>query len=122
MITATLAPAASPALSLSLAAATLPVQQGRAAEAAAFQKAVVALEAAQADRAQRAEALRLNRRLWQAVMVAIADPDSDLPPALCQGLATLAVAVLREQDRHSPDLGFLIAINRQIMAGLAAWH
>ncbi|WP_083747592.1 flagellar biosynthesis regulator FlaF [Teichococcus deserti] len=103
-------------------AAALPLQHGRAGEAAAFQKAVGALVAAQEDKALRAGALTLNRRLWQAVMVAIADPDSSLPVALRQGLATLGVAVLREQDRHSPDLSFLIAIDRQIMAGLTAWH
>jgi flagellar biosynthesis regulator FlaF len=103
-------------------AAALPVLHARAAEAAAFQKVTSALVAARGDKALRAEALRLNRRLWQAVMVALADPDSRLPVAVRQGLAMLGVAVLREQDRHSPDLDFLIAIDRQITAGLAAWH
>ena len=102
--------------------APLPLQQGRAAEAAAFHQVLQQLRAAGTDKAARTEALRMNRRLWQAVLVALADPESPLAFPLRQGLATLGLAVLREQDRHQPDLAFLIAINQQILGGLAAYH
>ncbi|MFB9969578.1 flagellar biosynthesis regulator FlaF [Pseudoroseomonas cervicalis] len=89
-------------------------------EAAAFRSAATTLLAArEAGHEARGEALRLNRRLWQAVLIALAAPENALPMPLRQGLATLATTMLREMDRNRPDLAFLAAINQEIAAGLS---
>ncbi|GGG29941.1 hypothetical protein GCM10010964_17330 [Caldovatus sediminis] len=68
----------------------------------------------------RARALADNRRLWLAVEAAALHPANVLPAPLRADLVSLARAVQRELDLPSPDIGFLIGVNEQITAGLAA--
>jgi flagellar biosynthesis regulator FlaF len=67
-----------------------------------------------------ARALADNRRLWLAVESAALHPANLLPAPLRANLVSLARAVQRELDSPCPDLGFLIGVNEQIVAGLAA--
>ncbi|WP_408904111.1 flagellar biosynthesis regulator FlaF [Pseudoroseomonas cervicalis] len=69
---------------------------------------------------ERAAALQLLRRLWQAVLLALARPDNSLPEALRQGLGRLAATVLCELASPRPDLDLLLLLNGQVLAGLAA--
>ncbi|MCQ4161045.1 flagellar biosynthesis regulator FlaF [Roseomonas sp. GC11] len=100
------------------------LNESRAAEAAAFRHVCGSLRdaTAQRNRASRAAAVRKTKRLWHAVLIAVAHPESPLPMPLRQGLATLGTSVLAELDRHEPDLAFLLAVNEQILAGLAPYH
>lgn len=68
-------------------------------------------------------ALRLNRRLWNVFLNAATRQESPLPPAMRQNIASLGLFVLRHtmkvEVRPEPArLEILIAINRQIAAGL----
>ncbi|MDQ1080050.1 flagellar biosynthesis regulator FlaF [Pseudoroseomonas cervicalis] len=94
----------------------------RALEAAAFRQVNAALRAAGEDRLAREAAQAQARRLWQAVLVAIAAPESTLPLPLRQGLLSLGAAMLRELGRNRPDLDFILGINEQIAAGLGPQH
>lgn len=67
-----------------------------------------------------ARAVADNRRLWDAVLICVLDPDNALPRGLRAQLAGLARAVLRECDGEAPDLAFVAEMNEQIAAGLWA--
>ncbi|PHK96154.1 hypothetical protein CR162_04775 [Pseudoroseomonas rhizosphaerae] len=97
--------------------------EGRAAEAEAFRAAVSRLRQARSGGSgRRAAAVRVTRRLWQAVLLAVSSPGCPLPEALRDGFGLLGSAVLRELEREQPDLDFLIMVNEQVMAGLATYH
>ncbi|MCK8784664.1 flagellar biosynthesis regulator FlaF [Roseomonas sp. NAR14] len=66
----------------------------------------------------RARGLADSRRLWDAVLNLVQDPDNALPAALRASLASVAHAVLRECDAPEPDLRFIATINDNIAAGL----
>lgn len=106
------------------AAASIPAPphgQARAQEAAAFRLVQRRLRASRAAAPEEREAaLRLARRLWQGVLLALARPDSPLPEPLRQGLGRLAATVLRELAVPRPDLDLLLLLNGQVLAGLAA--
>lgn len=104
-----------------VAAAPLGPGRGRAQEAAAFRLVQRQLRASRAagPEAQGAALQRL-RRLWQAVLLALAHPDNPLPETLRQGLGRLAATVLQECARPRPDLELLLLLNGQVLAGLAA--
>jgi flagellar biosynthesis regulator FlaF len=68
----------------------------------------------------RARAVADNRRLWDAVLISVLDPDNALPRGLRAQLASLARTVLRECDGEAPDLAFVAEMNEQIAAGLWA--
>ncbi|ONG49552.1 hypothetical protein BKE38_20605 [Pseudoroseomonas deserti] len=105
-------------LSIAPAAAT-----ARANEAAAFEKVLVLLAAAhRGGEAARAQALRMNDKLWTAILQAVGNAESALALPMRQGLAALGVSVLREQGRAQPNLDLLIAINQRVLAGLATRH
>ncbi|WP_159993091.1 flagellar biosynthesis regulator FlaF [Roseomonas sp. 18066] len=107
-------------MTLSLAPAAT---AARANEAAAFEKVLGLLTAAhRGGEAARAQALRMNDKLWQAILQAVARADSALALPMRQGLAALGVAVLREQGRAQPNLDLLVAINQRVLAGLATRH
>lgn len=96
---------------------------GRAAEAEAFRAASARLRQARGGGAERCEAaMRVNRQLWQAVLLAVRHPESPLPGELRKGLELIGTAVLREMQRDLPDFEFLIMVNDQVMAGLATYH
>ncbi|MDQ1081103.1 flagellar biosynthesis regulator FlaF [Pseudoroseomonas cervicalis] len=120
-IAATFAPASAPASVLAALPTALALGTPREEEAAAFRSVAATLLAARdAGHEARACALRLNRRLWQAVLIALAAPENTLPVALRQSLAGLGCTMLREMDRNRPDLAFLAGINQEIASGLAA--
>ena len=85
-------------------------------EAEVFARATRAAE--QAEPLARARAVADNRRLWDAVHAAVMDPTNALPAALRGQIAGVALAVLRECDQPSPDLGFVAEMNDLFAAGL----
>ena len=88
-------------------------------EAEVFARATRAIRAAeQAEPLARARAVADNRRLWDAVHAAVMDPTNALPAALRGQIAGVALAVLRECDQPSPDLGFVAEMNDLFAAGL----
>ncbi|HEY4252826.1 MAG TPA: flagellar biosynthesis regulator FlaF [Roseomonas sp.] len=92
----------------------------RTQEADVFRRVIGALRAAlETDDQRRVRAIADNRRLWLAVESAASHPANILPEALRQGLISLGRAVRREMDSTAPDLGFLIAVNEQVAAGLS---
>ena len=92
----------------------------REQEAELFGRVTFALRAAQgAGPVQRVRAVADNRLLWTTVMDLLRDPSNQLPTPLRAGLVSIGHTVQREMDGDEPDLGFLVAINEQIAAGLA---
>ncbi|WP_316014092.1 flagellar biosynthesis regulator FlaF [Roseobacter sp. HKCCA0434] len=72
--------------------------------------------------ARLAEALFENRRLWLALASDVAHPQNALPAELRQRLFALAAFVQVHSERvlqGSADPADLVAINRDIMSGLA---
>jgi flagellar biosynthesis regulator FlaF len=68
----------------------------------------------------RVRAMADNRRLWTTVVDLVRDPGNALPEELRAAIASVGLAVQREMDRDAPDFDFLIAVNEDIAAGLAA--
>ncbi len=88
-------------------------------EAEVFTRATRAIRAAEAaDPLTRVRAIADNRRLWDAVHTAVIDPANALPAPLRAQIAGVALAVLRECDAPTPDLGFVAEMNDQFAAGL----
>jgi flagellar biosynthesis regulator FlaF len=88
-------------------------------EAEVFARATRAIRAAeQAEPLAQARAVADNRRLWDAVHASVMDPTNALPAALRGQVAGVALAVLRECDQASPDLGFIAEMNDLFAAGL----
>ena len=88
-------------------------------EAEVFARAARAARGAAAGTAaDRVRAGADNRRLWNAVRGAVADPTNAMPPALRARIAGIALAVVRECDAAEPDLGFVTEVNDQFAAGL----
>jgi flagellar biosynthesis regulator FlaF len=88
-------------------------------EAEVFVRANRAIRAAAgAEPLALARALADNRRLWDAVHASVMDPTNALPAPLRAQIAGVALAVLRECDQPSPDLGFVAEMNDHFAAGL----
>lgn len=88
-------------------------------EAEVFARATRAIRGAEAGTpADRLRAAADNRRLWNAVRGAVADPTNALPPALRAQILGVALAVLRECDAAEPDLAFVAEVNDRFAAGL----
>lgn len=93
----------------------------REQEADVFRRAVGALKSARdAEQTSRVRALVDNRRLWQAVIDLMRDPNNALPEELRASIVSVGFAVQREMDRVTPNIDFLISINENIAEGLAA--
>jgi flagellar biosynthesis regulator FlaF len=93
----------------------------REQEADVFRTATAALKAARSGTPlQRVRALADNRRLWITVSDLMSDPTNALPEQLRASILSVGMTVRREMDRETPDFDFLISINEQITAGLAA--
>lgn len=93
----------------------------REQEADVFRYAIGALKAAQnSDSITRAQAIADNRLLWLTVTDLMRDPLNALPPELRASIVSVGAAVQREMDRDTPNFDFLIDINENIAAGLAA--
>ena len=91
-------------------------------EAEVFTRATRSIREAENNPSSLAQARAVadNRRLWDAVLVCVLDPDNALPRGLRAQLASLSRAVLRECDGEAPDLAFVAEMNEQIAAGLWA--
>jgi flagellar protein FlaF len=71
------------------------------------------------------EALMFNRKLWTILMTSVTSPNNPLPAAIRQNVANLGIFVLNQTvtalgDPQPEQLGSLIAINREVAAGLMA--
>lgn len=93
----------------------------RTQEAEVFQVTNAGLRAARtAGSVAQARALADNRRLWTTVNDLMRDPDNALPVELRASIFSVGLAVQREMDLPAPNFEFLIAINENLAAGLAA--
>ena len=93
----------------------------REQEADVFLRVIGALKAAQnADAIARAKSLADNRRLWLTVNDIVRDPANQLPEDLRASILSVGLAVQREMESDAPDIQFLISVNENIAAGLAA--
>ncbi len=72
------------------------------------------------DRLNRVRAMAENGQLWRMVMDLMHDPDNRLPAPVRASLISVGRSVQREMEASSPDIDFLIAVNENIAAGLAA--
>ena len=68
----------------------------------------------------RARALADVARLWTAMSGYLQDPQNALPVGTRAGLLSIAGTVQRCLSAPQPDFDFLIAVNENIAAGLAA--
>jgi flagellar protein FlaF len=69
------------------------------------------------------EALLYNRKLWSIFLSSVTSPDNPLPAAVRQNIANLGVFVMKQtvttlSDPRPDQLRSLIAINREVAAGL----
>lgn len=101
----------------------------RETEASALLKAAARLQAAREQEspgaAPFAAALDHNRRLWTILLASVGDPASPLPSALRGNVLILANFVLNHSlavtaEPAADKLDCLIAINRELAAGLRA--
>ena len=93
----------------------------RAQEADIFHRANGALRTAIGGTdVDRVRAVADNRRLWLTVLGLVQDPGNQLPMPVRVSLVSVGRSVQREMDGPSPDLDFLIAVNENVSAGLAA--
>jgi flagellar protein FlaF len=68
----------------------------------------------------RVRALADNDRLWLTVIDVVRDPANALPAGLRAQIVSVGLAVQREMQQPAPNFDFLIEINDNIAAGLAA--
>jgi flagellar protein FlaF len=68
----------------------------------------------------RTKALADNRLLWITVDDLMRDPANALPVELRASVLSIGMTVQREMEQASPDFDFLMAVNENIAAGLAA--
>lgn len=93
----------------------------RAQEAEVFHMTNAGLRAARgAGAVAQVRALADNRRLWTTVNDLMRDPANALPMELRAAIFSVGLAVQREMERTEPNFDFLIAINENLAAGLAA--
>ncbi|MBW4090802.1 MAG: hypothetical protein HIU82_06810 [Proteobacteria bacterium] len=93
----------------------------RTQEAEVFQVTNAGLRAARAGGpVAQVRALADNRRLWTTVNDLMRDPANALPMELRASIVSVGLAVQREMERDAPNFDFLIAINENLAAGLAA--
>ena len=69
------------------------------------------------------EALLFNRKLWSIFLASVTNANNPLPAAVRQNVANLGLYVMNQtmttlSDPRPEQLGSLIAINREVAAGL----
>ena len=69
------------------------------------------------------DALLFNRKLWSIFLASVTREDNPLPAAVRQNIANLGLYVMNQTmttlgDPRPEQLGSLIAINREVAAGL----
>ena len=94
----------------------------REQEADVFRQANAGLQRARRGGAllARIRALADNDWLWLTLIGTLRDPANRLPDSLRGSLISVGLAVQREMRAAEPDFGFLIEVNENIAAGLAA--
>lgn len=93
----------------------------REQEADLFLRANAALrQSRKAGQLAMVRALADTGRLWGAVIDIIRDPENALPMPLKASIVSVGRAVQREVALPQPDIDFLIGVNADIAAGLAA--
>ena len=91
----------------------------RQMEAEVFARANRAIrESRDAGPLAHARAVADNRRLWDAVQLAVIDSSNGLPTELRASIAGVAMAVLRECGAERPDLEFIAEMNDHFAAAL----
>jgi flagellar biosynthesis activator protein FlaF len=91
----------------------------REQEAAIFRYANVALRRGEeTGGAALVRALADIVRLWNAVLDLVSDPDNALPAELRAQIISVGMAVQREIQSPTPDIGFLLSVNENMAAGL----
>jgi flagellar protein FlaF len=100
---------------------------GRELEADLLLKAASRLQAIHdawdRNKADLADALLYNRKLWAIFLTDVTGPDHPLPAAIRQNVANLGIFVMKQTlsataDPKPEHLDSLININRQLAAGL----
>jgi flagellar protein FlaF len=101
----------------------------RELEADLLLKAASRLQAVQesweSGKSELGDALLYNRRLWSIFLASVTDDGNQLPAEIRQNVANLGLFVMKQtlsimSDPKPERLTFLIKINREIAAGLAA--
>ncbi len=93
----------------------------RSQEADIFRQVNYRLNAARAGTPMdRVRALADTARLWNAMAAYLQDPLNGLPVGTRSGLLSIGHAVERCLADANPDFDFLLAVNENIAAGLAA--
>jgi flagellar protein FlaF len=69
------------------------------------------------------DALLFNRKLWSIFLTSVTNTDNPLPAAIRQNVANLGLFVMNQTmttlgDPRPEQVGSLIAINREVAAGL----
>jgi flagellar biosynthesis activator protein FlaF len=103
------------------------IAKGRDLEADLLLKAASRLQAIHdawdRNKADLADALLYNRKLWSIFLTDVTEPDHPLPKEIRQNVANLGLFVMKQTlsataDPKPEQLDPLININRQIAAGL----
>lgn len=96
------------------------VRAPREQEADVFRRVNYTLKAAlTADSIDKARAIADNRRLWLGVEAALSHPANQLPEITRVAIMRLGRVLQREMNNQAPDIGFLVEVNEQIIAGLS---
>ena len=105
------------------------IANGRELEADLLLKAASRLQAIHdawdRNKADLAEALLYNRKLWSIFLSDVTGPDHPLPKEVRQNVANLGLFVMKQTialvgDPKPEPLGSLININREVAGGLLA--
>ncbi len=92
----------------------------RQQDADVFRRANAALrQEISTDAYARIRAIADNHRLWLTVIDLLKDPANPLPLSLRASIISVGISVQREMERDQPDIGFLVAVNENIAAGLS---
>jgi flagellar protein FlaF len=97
----------------------------RAAERDALMRITSQLESARdsGDRDALSKAVTQNQTLWMLFVTDVTKDENQLPPDLKRQIASVGMSVIREMTDNrdgTPDLDFLIDINRLFIEGLAS--
>ncbi len=102
-------------------AASAGLRSLREQEADLFRRANAALrQGRERGAVQLVRALSDTGRLWATVVDLLRDPANALPAELKAAIVSVGLAVQREVQNPTPDVDFLIAVNEDLAAGLAA--
>ena len=95
----------------------------RQVEVDIFRRVIYGLKHAQTSNnlADRIKAVTSTRVLWTTLLADLAGEGNQLPVSVRRGLAVVGLSIIKEIDGNDftkVDLGFLIGLNQNILAGL----